>query len=178
MVALVTPVERLSHGTSLHVRNLWSNYIDLRHTRQQNDQLQKEVARLRRELDVLEARQVWIAKRVVSHPSERPPNLRSRSPQIPVIDPTRRCPGESPDDGQHRRLPRPVGAMEHRDASALELQRYPGQSPHGAVGLPHVLEADHGFRPYIFARRASGGNRGYLGEAPAPGVCASPRLPC
>jgi hypothetical protein len=31
------------------------------------------------EFDVLDARQVWITKRIVSHPSERPPNLRSRS---------------------------------------------------------------------------------------------------
>ena len=49
MVALVTPAERLTHGTSLHFRNMWGNYVDLRHTRQQNDQLQKEVARLRLE---------------------------------------------------------------------------------------------------------------------------------
>jgi len=48
-VAFVTPAERLAHGTSLHVRNVWSDYVDLRHTRQQNQQLKQDVARLREE---------------------------------------------------------------------------------------------------------------------------------
>ncbi|HEX5285032.1 MAG TPA: rod shape-determining protein MreC [Bryocella sp.] len=48
-VALVTPVERLTHGSSLHTRNVWDNYIDLRHTRQQNQQLKQEVTQLREE---------------------------------------------------------------------------------------------------------------------------------
>ena len=47
--AAVTPVERILHGSSLSVRNVWSNYIDLRHTRQQDAQLRNEVARLREE---------------------------------------------------------------------------------------------------------------------------------
>jgi rod shape-determining protein MreC len=47
--ALVTPFERVTHGSSLSVRHLWSNYIDLRHTRQQNLELQQEVVRLRLE---------------------------------------------------------------------------------------------------------------------------------
>lgn len=46
-VALVTPVERLTHGTSLKTRALWSNYIDLRNTREQNQQLRQEVTQLR-----------------------------------------------------------------------------------------------------------------------------------
>jgi rod shape-determining protein MreC len=49
MAAIATPPERLSHATSLHIRNAWSDYIDLRHTRDQNQQLQHEVARLRLE---------------------------------------------------------------------------------------------------------------------------------
>jgi len=44
--ALVTPFERGTHGSSLSVRHLWSNYIDLRHTREQNLQLQQEIVRL------------------------------------------------------------------------------------------------------------------------------------
>lgn len=48
-VALVTPVERLTHGTSLHTRGVWDNYIDLRHTRQQNETLKQEITRLREE---------------------------------------------------------------------------------------------------------------------------------
>lgn len=48
-VALVTPVERLTHGTSLHTRGVWDNYIDLRHTRQQNEKLKQEITRLREE---------------------------------------------------------------------------------------------------------------------------------
>jgi len=47
--ALVTPFERLTHGSSLSVRHLWTNYIDLRHTREQNLQLQQEIVRLRQE---------------------------------------------------------------------------------------------------------------------------------
>ena len=45
----VTPFERILHGSSLSVRNVWSNNIDLRHTRQQDAQLRNEVARLREE---------------------------------------------------------------------------------------------------------------------------------
>jgi rod shape-determining protein MreC len=47
--AAVTPLERVSHGTSLKVRSVWSDYIDLRHTRQQNEALRNDVARLREE---------------------------------------------------------------------------------------------------------------------------------
>lgn len=49
VVSTVTPLERLFHGTGLDVRKAWSNYIDLRHTRQQNADLKLEVARLRLE---------------------------------------------------------------------------------------------------------------------------------
>jgi rod shape-determining protein MreC len=47
--AVVTPFERLIHGSGSAVRHVWSNYIDLRHTRQQNHDLQAEIARLREE---------------------------------------------------------------------------------------------------------------------------------
>jgi rod shape-determining protein MreC len=49
VVAAVTPVEEFFHGIGHSVRGAWSNYIDLRHTRQQNHDLQDEVARLRLE---------------------------------------------------------------------------------------------------------------------------------
>jgi rod shape-determining protein MreC len=47
--AAITPFERLFHGGGLSVRHVWSNYIDLRHTRQENRDLQAEIARLREE---------------------------------------------------------------------------------------------------------------------------------
>lgn len=47
MLAVVTPFERLTHASSFSVRGVWSNYVDLRHTRERNQQLQQEVARLR-----------------------------------------------------------------------------------------------------------------------------------
>jgi rod shape-determining protein MreC len=49
LLAVVTPVERLSHGTGLDFRHTWSNYLDLRHTREHDQQLQQEIARLRTE---------------------------------------------------------------------------------------------------------------------------------
>jgi rod shape-determining protein MreC len=49
VVAMVTPFERFFHGIGYNVRYGWSNYIDLRNTRQQNRDLQNEIARLRLE---------------------------------------------------------------------------------------------------------------------------------
>jgi rod shape-determining protein MreC len=46
-VSIVTPFERFFHGIGSTVRGGWSNYIDLRHTRQQNHDLQQQIARLR-----------------------------------------------------------------------------------------------------------------------------------
>jgi rod shape-determining protein MreC len=48
-VSIVTPFERFFHGFGYNLRHGWSNYIDLRHTRQQNYDLQQEIARLRLE---------------------------------------------------------------------------------------------------------------------------------
>ncbi len=47
--SLVTPFERLIHGGGLNVRHVWSNYVDLHRVRQQNRDLQAEIARLRAE---------------------------------------------------------------------------------------------------------------------------------
>jgi len=49
VVSTVTPLERFFHGFGYNLRRAWSNYIDLRHARQQNQDLQEEVARLRLE---------------------------------------------------------------------------------------------------------------------------------
>ena len=47
--ALVSPPERLIHASGQGVMNLWGNYIDLRHVRQQNHDLEQTVDRLRLE---------------------------------------------------------------------------------------------------------------------------------
>ena len=46
---LFGPVERTTQATGSGVRHLWANYVDLRHTREQNLQLHGEIARLREE---------------------------------------------------------------------------------------------------------------------------------
>lgn len=47
--ALVSPFEKLSAVSGHGVRYAWSNYVNLRHVRQQNDDLQRQVAQLRLE---------------------------------------------------------------------------------------------------------------------------------
>jgi rod shape-determining protein MreC len=47
--AVVTPPEQIFHSTKLGAVSLWQNYIDLRHTREQNQELQKTIDRLRME---------------------------------------------------------------------------------------------------------------------------------
>ena len=46
---IFTPVEMLLHGSGTHVRGFWANYVDLRHARERDQQLQQEIARLRLE---------------------------------------------------------------------------------------------------------------------------------
>ena len=48
-VSLVTPFEKVIHWSSFDVRKVWSGYVGLRHTHQQNEQLELEIARLRQE---------------------------------------------------------------------------------------------------------------------------------
>ena len=48
-MAVFGPVERAAQATGSGTRRLWSNYIDLRHTREQDAQLRGELARLRQE---------------------------------------------------------------------------------------------------------------------------------
>jgi rod shape-determining protein MreC len=47
--AVVTPPEQLSHWARLGAESLWQNYLDLRSVREQNQQLQKTIDRLRLE---------------------------------------------------------------------------------------------------------------------------------
>jgi len=47
--ALVSPPERMIHGTKLGAEKLWQNYIELRRVREQNQDLQKTIDRLRLE---------------------------------------------------------------------------------------------------------------------------------
>ena len=47
VVSTVTPLERFFHGIGYGLRHGWSNYVDLRRTRQQNQDLQAQIARLR-----------------------------------------------------------------------------------------------------------------------------------
>jgi rod shape-determining protein MreC len=49
VVGAVSPFERVSAFFGRGIRGNWNNYVDLRHTRQENADLQKEVARLRLE---------------------------------------------------------------------------------------------------------------------------------
>jgi rod shape-determining protein MreC len=46
---LISPTERLIHSTSLGAEHLWRNYLDLRDVRNQNQDLQKTIDRLRLE---------------------------------------------------------------------------------------------------------------------------------
>jgi rod shape-determining protein MreC len=59
----VTPFERATHAVAWGVHNGWSNYIDLRHVRQQNQDLQQQLTRMRIEQaaiaeDALEGRRL------------------------------------------------------------------------------------------------------------------------
>jgi rod shape-determining protein MreC len=47
--AVVTPPERLIHGVKLGVESVWMDYIDLRHVREQNRDMQETIDRLRLE---------------------------------------------------------------------------------------------------------------------------------
>ena len=45
--AAVAPFERAAHAIGSGIHNGWGNYVDLRHTRQQNKDLQQQVTRMR-----------------------------------------------------------------------------------------------------------------------------------
>jgi rod shape-determining protein MreC len=49
VVGAIAPIEKFFHGIGYNLRYAWTNYVDLRNTRQQNYELKDEVARLRLE---------------------------------------------------------------------------------------------------------------------------------
>lgn len=46
-IAAVTPFERATHAVGSGVRHTWYNYIDLRHARQENETLKRQMAQMR-----------------------------------------------------------------------------------------------------------------------------------
>src|SRR3984957_9730085 len=48
-IGLMSPPEKVLHGTGSGLRGLWSSYLDLRHVRQQNQELREQVSRLQLE---------------------------------------------------------------------------------------------------------------------------------
>jgi rod shape-determining protein MreC len=48
-INLMAPPEKVVHGSGSGVSSLWSNYLDLRHVRQQNQELKEQVGRLQLE---------------------------------------------------------------------------------------------------------------------------------
>ncbi len=48
-LGLMSPPEKVVHGTGTGVRGMWANYLDLRHVRQQNQELRERVSRLQLE---------------------------------------------------------------------------------------------------------------------------------
>jgi rod shape-determining protein MreC len=48
-ISLVSPPEKVLHGSGSGLRGMWSNYLDLRHVRQQNQELTEQVRRLQLE---------------------------------------------------------------------------------------------------------------------------------
>lgn len=48
-IGLMTPVETFLHGGGSGMRNVWADYLDLRHVREQNQQLKDQVSRLQLE---------------------------------------------------------------------------------------------------------------------------------
>ncbi len=48
-ISLVSPPEKVLHGTGTGLRGLWANYLDLRHVREQNQELKERVSRLQLE---------------------------------------------------------------------------------------------------------------------------------
>ena len=48
-ISVMAPPEKVLHGGGTGLRGLWSNYLDLRHVRQQNQELKEQVSRLQLE---------------------------------------------------------------------------------------------------------------------------------
>jgi rod shape-determining protein MreC len=48
-ISLMSPPEKVVHGSGTGLRGMWSNYLDLRHVRQQNQELKEQLGRLQLE---------------------------------------------------------------------------------------------------------------------------------
>ena len=48
-ISLMSPPEKVVHGSGTGLRGMWSNYLDLRHVREQNQELKEQVSRLQLE---------------------------------------------------------------------------------------------------------------------------------
>jgi rod shape-determining protein MreC len=48
-ISLMSPPEKVVHGSGTGLRGMWSNYLDLRHVREQNQDLKEQVSRLQLE---------------------------------------------------------------------------------------------------------------------------------
>ncbi len=48
-ISLMSPPEKVVHGSGNGLRGMWSNYLDLRHVREQNQELKEQVGRLQLE---------------------------------------------------------------------------------------------------------------------------------
>ena len=48
-ISLMSPPEKVVHGSGTGMRGMWSNYLDLRHVREQNQELKEQVSRLQLE---------------------------------------------------------------------------------------------------------------------------------
>jgi rod shape-determining protein MreC len=48
-IGVISPIEKILHGGGSGLRGMWSNYLDLRHVRDQNRQLKEQLSRLQLE---------------------------------------------------------------------------------------------------------------------------------
>lgn len=48
-IGLMSPPEKVIHGSGTGIRGMWANYLDLRHVREQNQELKEQVSRLQLE---------------------------------------------------------------------------------------------------------------------------------
>ena len=127
----------------------------------------------RRELDVLSAREVGIAKRVMPDPPKRGANFLRRSTQCPVIHHPGRDPRQGADKRKKGRLPRPVGHFDHRDGPRRKAQADPDKRTDRAIGFAHAPQLDRISHAPTLARRDRPGKfvRGLARGVPAAVGC-------
>ena len=75
-IGLMSPPEKAVHGGGSGLRSMWSNYIDLRHVRQQNQELKERVSGMLARVELAAER-----------PIDPPPMIRMVSPRCSVSIP-------------------------------------------------------------------------------------------